>query len=303
MNRPLSAALAWTGLVLVVAGIGWLALAPRRSPAPLEYRSDASSVDAAVPLPVIPPSPAVARFLDRHRTVGERLGPDIVQAIPEVSETQDVAAVLIALHDAYQPDVIRHEAANLLRRSRFPKLTDELVHILRRPTERLRFRAFCAQQIGLELLDDTDAADKQHDLAVLRELLDGDDLGMQREALFALVEAGDGLAIGRLDRWLDDPHRAALRDLVIRCLGDLDRRDTADRIRAYALDGDDRIRLAALDVLGRWQDDASQDAFARASASASPIIHQAGQLGLARLASRGSTGVHAATTPPEPAGR
>jgi hypothetical protein len=70
-------------------------------------------------------TPEFAAFVDRNAR--GRVTPDITSRIPRIRDDEDVPAVVSVLLDTEDDDTVRNEAANLLRRSEYPALTDDLL--------------------------------------------------------------------------------------------------------------------------------------------------------------------------------
>lgn len=200
-------------------------------------------------------SPALANFLDS--TAKNRVTSDISERIPMVTDPDQVAAVVEMLRDATEDDTVRNEAMNLLRRSGYARLSECLLEVLDQPGEQARFRSFLVQHLGHEL--ETVIESKRASITSrLRNALDDTQIPVRREALMALCEVGDPMAMRMVDGGLIDPHCGDMRDLIIRLQLERDRRESIPAIRALANDPDEATRIAAIHALGSWRDEASR---------------------------------------------
>lgn len=294
MSKP-ARVLLFLGLGVLVAGaaltLPWRAGAPAATAAIGPGGADGSADHAPAapgpaPRPRLPPihitttDAGLAAFLDRES--GERVTPDIAVRLPAVTGPEEVAAVLTVLREPHEEDTVRHEAINLLRRSGHPGLGDELLALLGRAEEGERFRAFLAQHLGADLPGLRDP-ERERVRAELRAALDDRHLAVRREALFWLARARDETALQRLERPLADPAFVELRATAVNCLLELERSDRVAELRPLAHDPDPAVRIAALNALGMWRDEASRASFEEARGSAVERLQRAGALALRRL--------------------
>lgn len=239
--------------------------------------------------PYQPPTVADDRltvFVDRRNDLDERLSPDLIERLRTVVFPDDQAAVVTVLEDPEDDDTVRHEAAELLRRSGYGSLTDCLIGLLASPAERPRFRSWSVQHLGLNL-EHADGAERARILDALRQAVHHPEIETRREALFALANAGDATGAQVAIAWLSDPSPAAdaTRAIAIRCVQEvLDRRDQLPVVRRYARAADEEIRIAALVALSQWHDAESLEAFAEAAADGSARLRRCGTAALARMA-------------------
>jgi HEAT repeat protein len=89
----------------------------------------------------------------------------------------------------------------MLRQAGHKDLTDTLITILNNPQESERFRRFCVQHLGIEIQKNNNPP-KEAVISVLRESLTDKYIGVRREALLALVNAGDHVGKGEAVEWL-----------------------------------------------------------------------------------------------------
>ena len=228
-----------------------------------------------------PSSPALAAFVNREART-KRVTPDFSARFPQVTRQEDVDAVVAVLRDTKDSDTVRNEAANLLARSGYDGLVDDLIQILQRPEEGARFRAFCVQHLWTNHAASPPAVHRRI-VEVLRERLDDPDLAVRREALLALVRLDQPEGRQTAVAWLTDPERKAERDLAVRCMGLLDARERAADIRPHVGSDDPVLRIAAISVLGKWSDQASRPALEQAAESTHIRTRRAARLALKRL--------------------
>lgn len=224
-------------------------------------------------------APGLAGFLDPESN--ERLPTDFEALVPAVTEPEEVEAVVALLRDRDEPETLRNEAINLLRRSQHPGLVAELIAVLDDELETERFRGFAAQHLGIILYDGDD------DSAVitqrLRLALHDRHLDVRRETLRALERVADPEAIALLAGGLAPEAPEDVRDLVIRAAYRAGRRDLAPEIRPYLTGEDPVIRIAAIYVLGQWRDEASRPELVTALRDTDPRVAGAAEVALANL--------------------
>ena len=93
-------------------------------------------------------APGLRGLVDRRLTLDERVPANITSVIPEVKDAGDLAVLIKLLSDPGEPDTVRHEVANLLRRSDYPGLETALLAVLENPAEKARFRGWAVQHLG-----------------------------------------------------------------------------------------------------------------------------------------------------------
>ncbi len=275
-------------VVVVLAGLTYRCW-PRPDPAA------AVRVDPPLAVTVAPSSPPyqpptvtnaqLAVFVDRRRSSDERVTPDLVQRLRTVVLPSDLAAVAAVLADPQDDDTVRHEAAELLRRSGYAGLTDALLSILASPAEGPRFRSWSVQHLGTNL-EHPRLGERGRIRDALRGALNHVEVETRREALLALARAGDPAGAQTAVTWLADtgPAATATHAIAIRCVQEvLDRRDQLPVVRGYASDTDEEVRIAALVALSQWGDQTSRPACVTAAAAASPRLRRCGAAAVARL--------------------
>jgi hypothetical protein len=203
--------------------------------------------------------PALLAFVDT-RAQG-RLPADFHYQVDRVEDPDEVAAVVAVLRDRRESDTMRHEAANLLRRSACPGLEQVLVDCLQHPDEQERFRSWVVQHLFM-VFNERQAADPQSAGDLLLPLLNDPQPAIRREALLSLHRlrsAAAGAGSDRLDvvataaAWLDDP---AAVDLALRILRERGAREYLPQVRAILADESAAppARIAAIVTLSAWQD-------------------------------------------------
>jgi hypothetical protein len=283
--------------VLVVA----LALVLKRAPAEPDASGQAppgevSTIESApapprasvagprpVPPDYVPPyavDPAIAALADRRSP--NRIPDDITSRIPGIENPEDVPVVVDLLLDTAEDDAVRNEAANLLRRSGWPGLTEALTRVLDDPRETPRFRAFAVQHLWQTLDSGGDAA-TSGTMVRLREALSDGPVEVRREALLALARLRDPSAAEAVGLWLAAREAHGLRDAAIRCAYDLGLREHIPLIRERLRDGDEAVRIAAIAALSRWGDVESRGAFEEAARSGSVRLRRCAEAALKRL--------------------
>jgi hypothetical protein len=234
-----------------------------------------------------PLAPELARLL--HRGAQDRIPPDITTRIPSVTDEDDVAAVAAVLLDSSDDDTVRNEAANLLRRSGYAKLTDALVTILGRADEGPRFRAFCVQHLWMNV-ESAEDKDRSGIIVVLRRSLNDRDLPVRREALLALCRMGDPAGRDAAVAWLAAERADGLRDAAIRCVRELGLREHTPRIREFLRDTNENeiVRIAAIVTLSGWGDEESRSLIEEAARSGAFRLKRAAEMALKRLDAGGA---------------
>jgi HEAT repeat protein len=202
--------------------------------------------------PVTVTDPELARLLDPNAR--DRVTPDLDARIPTISP-EDLPAALIVFRNPKEDDTVRHELANLLRRSNYPRLTEDLIEILNNQEESERFRDFAVQHLFLNAEEQPEQRDKV--LPVLHGALEDRHDKVRAEALLALcrlrAERGQATALA----WLRDasPAQDGVRYQAIRCVHLLGLRETMPELRRLAAEGSESERIKAIVALADWKDD------------------------------------------------
>lgn len=229
----------------------------------------------------------LANFLDPFGK--GRCPADLSERIPRVNSKEEIEAVVALLLDTQDGDTPRNEAINLLRRSGYPDLERDLIAVAKSKTERPRFRAFAVQHLGISL----EQAEREpktprswsplyvRDLCA--ELLKNEPNEVQREALYALIRARDARASDVIAQGFSSPQWEGSRDLLIRGALELNMVSKISEIRPFAYSEDVNVRVAALNALAQWKDEASRPAMEEALASKVARIKNAGEVALFQM--------------------
>ena len=225
----------------------------------------------------------LAAFVDRE-SEEFRVTSDISTRIPKAIDSGDIEAISTVLTDTKDDDTVRNEAANLLRRSGYPQLTDDLIKVLSNPEEKERFRTFCVQHL-YNNYKRGGMAEKEKIVSKLRECLTDRHVKVRREALLALHRLKDEETEALARKWLheDKEKGDAVRDLAIRIVRERNLRDELSTIRKLARDKNTVIRIAALVTLSEWRDQESRPLMEEAAKSDNVRLQRCGKLALKRL--------------------
>lgn len=291
--------IALLALVLTGSAISWIVVSFSIDPSgshPTEYSVEiqapaagAAREDMAVSLapyrdtPVVN-DPLLNDLADSTLCVSKRISSDIAVKVPSISDENDCCVLSRVLADPNDNDTIRNEVANLLRRSKYPGLTDALLAVLDNPAEKPRFRSFAVQHLWQQV-DGAEKEDRNRIRAKMHELIADRHVEVRREALLALVRMRESVGQSTAAGWLTakEPSAESTRDLAIRCVYDLGLRDQIPVIRSYAYDPSEVTRIAAIVALSQWGDEDSREAFTDAADSSSIRLQRAGKAALERL--------------------
>jgi HEAT repeat protein len=258
-----------------------------------------------------------------NRRAENRVAGDISARIPEASP-EDFPALLKVLQDSEDDDTVRHEVANLLRRSKCPGLPQSLLQVLNNPAEQPRFRSFAMQHLG-GLAADMDDDARQPLLAKMRTALADKHYQVRSQALQNLLRLKDPQAGQTAAKWLTDyppappasnpggtppnnplkntvqpeslqsqviqraanpeAERGTLVKQAIECVHDLDLKEHLPAIRKYARDPDIIIARAAIVALADWRDAESLPVMQAAADSKDPLLSRCGKAALERMRS------------------
>jgi hypothetical protein len=229
----------------------------------------------------------LAKFLDPFGK--GRCPADLTERIPSVNSKEEIVAVVALLLDTQDGDTPRNEAINLLRRSGYLDLERDLIEVARNKTERPRFRAFAIQHLGISLVQ----AEREplahrtwnplYVCDLLSDFLKNEPHEVQREALYALIRAKDDRASYIIAQGLNSPQWEGSRDLLIRGALELNMDSKIAEIRPFAYSEDVNVRVAALNALAQWKDEASRPAMEEALTSKVARIKNAGEVALFQL--------------------
>lgn len=267
-----------------------LVIGPASKPpgSPLPQPAGADPNEATLPAPATPTNnPTLLKFVDK--SAKNRLPADFPAKIPALYTDEDIAWVLYVLRDSTDLDAIRNEAANLLRRSKVKNLEDHFFAILMNPAEKERFTSYAIQHLGDMMTEyrDGTANDSMARAATIRKQLSAaltDPRLMARsEALLALTRERDPTAVAIIRKGLTEPAGDQGQDLLIRCAKEANLTDLIPAIRPLAYSENQVVRIAAVNVLAQWKDEASRPAFEEASRSTVQRIQRAGDLALRLL--------------------
>jgi HEAT repeat protein len=228
---------------------------------------------------------ALVRLVDKES--GDRFDSAVAYDLPAVEADEEIAAVVAVLLDHTDADTARHQAAELLRRSQWPGLSQALMQVLRNPEEQPRFRSWATQHL-YNVHEVSDAVVQAEIAAALDGLVEDRDPEVRREALLSLSRIGSPAVVDAAVAWLGDSDDATeVSDLAIRILRENDARNHIDIVRGFADSSHQPSRIAALVTLSQWNDHASRPAMERAAnlpdTNANFRLRRCGQMALARL--------------------
>jgi hypothetical protein len=209
-------------------------------------------------------SPALMAFVSPQAE--NRLPTDLHYQIPEVTEPEDVNAVVAVLMNRDESDTIRHEAANLLHRSNYAELETVLIEALEHPEETERFRSWIVQHL-FNAYENGAYTSPSRAQQVLVPLLEYGQPAVRREALLGLhrLDANDGPdVVSKAGEWLAD---AETVDLALRILRERNATDYLPQIRQILADeqASQPARIAAIVTVSAWNDDVSKPALEQIS--------------------------------------
>jgi len=225
----------------------------------------------------------VARVDDgEHETIEQQYTPLELAAMSPITDNRALGRIIGVLHDRKQSDAVRNEAINLLRKSKYEGLCENLFRILDDANEGERFRRFCVQHLGIEM-ENANVQQREAIRAVLHSSISDRHAAVRREALLALVNAGVPGAEEIVLDWLTKKDDDGVRDIAIRCAYKLHLRDQIPLIRKYLYDANEVVRIAAIVTLSEWGDEDNRPAFEAAAKSMSVRLQRAGKAALERL--------------------
>ena len=279
----------------LVAPISQLSIAPKPSSQPLLPASGTTEQPVSVPVPL--PSKPLPHFETSNaplrqfadKTATDRLTIDFPSQVPLVAEPNDIQIALQVLRDLTDLDSIRNETVNLLRRSHYHDLSQILIKITDDPRERERFRSYAIQHLGdmMKEFREGTADDDTSRAQIIRDHLAvalKDRHSMVRsEALLALTRERDPRAADLIRSGLHEPPGTVPADILIRCAKEAQLTDLIPTIRPLAYSENQVVRIAAVNVLAQWKDEASRPAFEEANRSTITRIQRAGELAIRLL--------------------
>jgi hypothetical protein len=205
--------------------------------------------------------------------------------VPVVETDDEQAAVVAVLLDHTDSDTARHQAAELLRRSRYAALPETLVAVLANAQESERFRSWAVQHL-YNVFAQSGAEDQTLITTTLSDLLDDRHIAVQREALLSLSRLSDPAAVEHAAAWLSNEQSTA-KDLALRILRENDARQHINVVRNLAHADDQSTRIAALVTLSQWGDEHSRGAMYVAAnlpdTNANFRLRRCGRMALERL--------------------
>lgn len=289
------------GLALVVGLAGWRffpvdpdslagGVSDDGSDKPKTLAGETANAIKRQPLLPSDASPALRAFVDP--SADNRLPVDLQYQIPKVSDAGSVAAVVAVLRDRDEGDTIRHEAANLLRRSEYAELEQVLLECLQHPEETERFRSWAVQHL-FAVFEARKGKDPQGALTIMQPLLADPAPAVRREALLSLHRLelpGGPDTVATAATWLADP---ATADLALRIIRESDARQYLPQVRALLTDqtATQPTTIAAIVTLSQWQDLESLPALQEfANLPDQPAnfrLRRSAQMALERFASNG----------------
>ena len=228
-----------------------------------------------------PRDPSLRVLLDRNAI--NRVTGDMPQRYPYIRYDEDVLRVVAVLKDIDEEQTVRHEIANLLRRSGYAELTNVLIGILDNGRETERFRNFAVQHLYLNYAD----ADNEKRAYLIKKfekcLVDKHD-AVRREALLSLHRTGQKGAKTIAEEWLMDANESGVHDLAIRILREGNCREAVSQIRQFmAVAKDEAVLVAAIVTLGEWQDQESESALTAFLETGTKRVQRASHLALRRI--------------------
>ncbi len=257
--------------------------AGRPGPQEGEHPAGPAPTESESALPeYVPPTtrdPSLAALVDRDAE--ERVSADITSRIPRIRHEEDTPAVVSVLLDTTDDDTVRNEAANLLLRSGYSGLIEDLTAILANPEEKPRFRSFCVQKLWQNAKQRPE--DRGETVTILHGLLEDRDVPVRREALLALVRMRDPKGKETAVEWLTAEKAEGVRDAAIRCVRELDLREHIPTIRKYVRHENDVVRIAAIVTLSQWGDEEARPAIEEAAGAGSFRLKRCAKLALKRL--------------------
>ena len=230
--------------------------------------------------------PLLANLLNATLSTNDRISSDISARIPYVKNQDDMAMLSAVLRDASDNDTVRNEVANLLHRSHYDRFAEDLMAVLDNPAEQFRFRTFAMQHLGQVVPSEIyDPEGRERIVKRMTAALDDRDIPVRRQALQNLCRLKEPKGLETAIAWFSAKGQDAdsVRDIAIRCLADLGKKEFLPAIRKYAKDPNEVIRIAALVTLAEWRDEGSGDALIDAVYSPSVRLQRCAEAALLKL--------------------
>lgn len=245
----------------------------RISTTPLE--SDKAHSKEAIPQNCPP-------LLDYRLSLDKRVTSDLYNTVPILQSEAEIKLAISLVHDRAENDAVRHEVIELLRRSGYEGIFKELEKIIMDTRESSRFRAFAIQHLG-ELLNNRNIISDSH-VSLMRTLIKQRDtpVSIRREAFWVLFRLKQDLSseiLGHLS--VESP----LTDLSIHCAYELDMKDTISVIRQCLKSENEPTKIAAIVVLGQWQDKDSKVEIEKALVAPSLRLQRTAKTALQKFSS------------------
>ena len=278
-----------------VAPVAQPSIAPKPSSQPVLPISGGAEPPVSVPVP-LPSKPlphietsnvSLRQFADK--TAADRLPIDFPSQVPLVTEPNDIQLALQVLRDPTDLVSIRNEAVNLLRRSHNQDLSQVLIEITNDLRERERFRSYAIQHLG-DMMKEFREGTADDDMSRAQTIRDHLTISLKdrhamvrSEALLALTRERDPRAADLIRSGLREPPGTVPPDILIRCAKEAQLTDLIPTIRPLAYSENQVVRIAAVNVLAQWKDEASRPAFEEANRSTIARIQRAGELAIRLL--------------------
>ena len=225
--------------------------------------------------------PRLGRLVDRN--AADRVSDDMPTRFKKVLYEEDIPSLVYVLRDPSDDDNVRHEVANLLRRSNYSGLTEDLLFVLENPLEKERFRNFVIQHLYLGY--EKGSIDERSEIkTTLKKSLNDQHVSVRREALLSLGRMDDPIAIKTAVLWLDDDDHNDVHDLAIRVMREGGNRGSITKIRTFIHNPvNESACVSAIVTLGEWRDSVSIESLRELQNNGSPRVQRACSLALKRI--------------------
>jgi HEAT repeat protein len=288
------AGIATTALVIAILGLLYIQkhriLPLQRTEPAAESKmvalSDGSVLKVLSYSPPVIRDPKLAKIVNRSLPLDDRLAVLKADMLSRPNDPQEVAALISVVGDPLDDETIRDELAGMLYQFDLPGFVETLTRVIESEPQHPRFRTKATQYLGWSLAGIVTEGEKRNRIiAKLRQLLEDRDVSVRREAQRALVSQRDTKGSEAAVKWLLPPSSGSddLREVAIRCVHDLDLREEIPAVRQYVRDPTPSVRIAAIEVLGAWGDEASRSVFEESANSKLPVVQAAGKAALNNL--------------------